>query len=485
MTGPPSQRQGPSQPHPAGHSYWKTTPVNACRPFVTGVQQGVAPPPPAGKSVLEAYVLCLTFGVLGAHHFYLGRPCFGILYLFSFGLLGIGWLIDMVRIPCLVRQVNRQNRDKYQQLLTLQSQLAEQRMAQQQQQPGQVIIPINVVFIPFEPKSLADAYILWFPLGIFGFHHFYLRNYGMGFLYLFTLGLAGIGWLVDAFRMPSLVREANSVNPINNKEYSQCTAHILALSPAGMLGGHHYYLNRPVWGLLYTLTLGLLGTGWIWDWCRTALLVKRATAKSHGRVPPNRKYLDEAYVLCFPLGFTGLHHFYLGRYGWGTLYFFTFGIMGIGWLVDLCRLPCLVNEANALQEESCRRLLGTLPAASFTSITDAGSGNPNPAPAPYYGGGQPGVWNPAQLPAGFYPPAPGYGYQTYNQAPAVYPGMSGTYPSYMTPGAGVAYLPQYSAPPAGAGESGPTAVAADVPPSYEASLAAQYKNGTDPGARNV
>ena len=95
-----------------------------------------------------------------------------------------------------------------------------------------------------------------------GFHHFYLRNYGMGFLYLCTLGLLGIGWLVDLFRMPSLVKKANSCAPISSdKQYSQCTAHILAFSPVGILGGHHYYLDRPVWGLLYTVTLGLLGVG--------------------------------------------------------------------------------------------------------------------------------------------------------------------------------------------------------------------------------
>ena len=84
----------------------------------------------------------------------------------------------------------------------------------------------------------------------------------MGFVYLFTLGLLGIGWLVDLFRMPYLVKEANSCSPnSSNKQYSQCTAHVLALSPAGIMGGHHYYLDRPVWGLLYTFTFGLLGVG--------------------------------------------------------------------------------------------------------------------------------------------------------------------------------------------------------------------------------
>ena len=47
-----------------------------------------------------------------------------------------------------------------------------------------------------------------------------------------------------------------------------------------------------------------------------------------------------------PLGFLGLHHFYLDRPLWGVLYFFTIGMFGIGWLVDLVRLPWLVKEHN-------------------------------------------------------------------------------------------------------------------------------------------
>ncbi|MPM80234.1 hypothetical protein SDC9_127281 [bioreactor metagenome] len=42
-----------------------------------------------------ALVLCLLFGVLGAHKFYEGKIGMGILYLLTGGLLGIGWLIDL------------------------------------------------------------------------------------------------------------------------------------------------------------------------------------------------------------------------------------------------------------------------------------------------------------------------------------------------------------------------------------------------------
>ena len=60
----------------------------------------------------------------------------------------------------------------------------------------------------------------------------------------------------------------------------------------------------------------------------------------------SRCHLDEAIKLYFPLGFLGLHHFYLRRPHWGLLYFFTAGLFFAGWLADICRLKSLVKEAN-------------------------------------------------------------------------------------------------------------------------------------------
>ena len=40
--------------------------------------------------------LCLFLGWLGAHKFYAGRIGMGVLYLITFGLCGIGWIIDTV-----------------------------------------------------------------------------------------------------------------------------------------------------------------------------------------------------------------------------------------------------------------------------------------------------------------------------------------------------------------------------------------------------
>ena len=59
------------------------------------------------------------------------------------------------------------------------------------------------------PRRILVAYLLWLIMGIFGAHRFYLRDTRWGVVYLLTLGLAGIGLLVDLFRLPSHVRRFN------------------------------------------------------------------------------------------------------------------------------------------------------------------------------------------------------------------------------------------------------------------------------------
>ena len=45
-----------------------------------------------------------------------------------------------------------------------------------------------------------------------------------------------------------------------------------------------------------------------------------------------------AFILCVLFGYFGVHKFYEGKIGMGFLYFFTGGLFGIGWFVDLITL---------------------------------------------------------------------------------------------------------------------------------------------------
>ncbi len=52
----------------------------------------------SSKNKVVALVLCILFGLFGGHYFYVGKGGMGILYLFTVGLFGIGWIVDMIRI---------------------------------------------------------------------------------------------------------------------------------------------------------------------------------------------------------------------------------------------------------------------------------------------------------------------------------------------------------------------------------------------------
>lgn len=50
------------------------------------------------KKKWVAFFLCLFFGYFGVHRFYVRKMGTGILWLFTFGFGGIGWLVDLVMI---------------------------------------------------------------------------------------------------------------------------------------------------------------------------------------------------------------------------------------------------------------------------------------------------------------------------------------------------------------------------------------------------
>lgn len=61
-----------------------------------------------------------------------------------------------------------------------------------------------------------------------------------------------------------------------------------------------------------------------------------------------KKNKETAYILwaCGIFLVNGLHRFYLGKIGTGLLWFFTFGLFGIGWLIDGITLGNQVDLVN-------------------------------------------------------------------------------------------------------------------------------------------
>ena len=105
------------------------------------------------------------------------------------------------------------------------------------------------------------GYILWI-FGFTGSHRFYYGKPLMGTIYFFTFGLLGIGWLIDLFLIPLLDKQADLRFTTGPVDYSIAW---LLLTFLGLFGIHRMYMGKWLTGLLYLLTGGLLGFGYLYD----------------------------------------------------------------------------------------------------------------------------------------------------------------------------------------------------------------------------
>lgn len=109
--------------------------------------------------------------------------------------------------------------------------------------------------------SKIVGYVLWI-FGFTGSHRFYFGKPVSGTIWFFTLGLLGIGWLIDLFLIPGMNREAARRYTPGPVDYS--VAYIL-LTFLGVFGVHRFYMRKWITGLLYLCTGGLFLVGWLYD----------------------------------------------------------------------------------------------------------------------------------------------------------------------------------------------------------------------------
>ncbi|MGE0873848.1 MAG: NINE protein [Burkholderiales bacterium] len=115
--------------------------------------------------------------------------------------------------------------------------------------------------LPNDTHSKTVGYILWI-FGFTGSHRFYYGKPISGTIWFFTLGLLGIGWLIDVFLIPSMDREADLRFRSGRVNYS--VAWIL-LTFLGIFGVHRMYMGKWLTGILYLFTLGFVGIGVLYD----------------------------------------------------------------------------------------------------------------------------------------------------------------------------------------------------------------------------
>ena len=110
--------------------------------------------------------------------------------------------------------------------------------------------------------SKAIGYLLWI-FGFTGSHRFYFGKPITGTIWFFTLGLLGIGWLIDLFLIPGMSRRAGRRYAPGPYDYSVAW---LCQTFIGPLGVHRFYMGKIWTGLLWLFTGGLFLIGYLYDY---------------------------------------------------------------------------------------------------------------------------------------------------------------------------------------------------------------------------
>ncbi len=108
-------------------------------------------------------------------------------------------------------------------------------------------------------KSIG--YILWI-FGFTGSHRFYYGKPISGTIWFFTLGLLFVGWIIDLFLIPSMDRQTDFRYRSGSIDY---TVAWILLTFLGLFGIHRFYMGKWLTGIVYLISGGIFGIGYLYD----------------------------------------------------------------------------------------------------------------------------------------------------------------------------------------------------------------------------
>jgi len=115
--------------------------------------------------------------------------------------------------------------------------------------------------LPRETHSVLLGYLFWI-FGFTGAHRFYFGKPVTGTIWFFTLGLFGIGWLIDLFLVPGMCKDAERRYVEGSHDYDVAWLLLVFL---GIFGVHRFYLGKVLTGIVWLLSGGLFGFGLLYD----------------------------------------------------------------------------------------------------------------------------------------------------------------------------------------------------------------------------